>query len=58
MGGAKSKQTPPRYKAQLVRDWLSGNYTKEQLMEKYDKSMFKVNLIIENAMENKRNVQI
>ena len=37
------------YKANLVEDWLSGDYTVEELSEKYNVRVFKVNLIIEKA---------
>lgn len=50
----KSRKTPPGYKAQLYLNWKSGLFTKYQLMEKYGKSLFKVNLIIEQ-MEEKHN---
>ena len=43
------------YKRHLYRDWLSGRFTKEQLAEKYQRSIFKINLIIEKMERQRRN---
>lgn len=39
------------YKKRLINDWLNGVSVKE-LSEKYNRTIFKVNLIIEKYKEN------
>lgn len=42
------------YKKLLYRDWKSGDFTIDELAEKYGISVFKVNLIIEKEGERRR----
>ena len=39
------------YKKELYKDWLTGEYSLEQLAEKYQRGLMKVAVILENEEE-------